>query len=252
MILNSLGKNIRKKNNTLSDAHSKAIIRNDCAYCTMFRTCKEYIREGADGRIFRLCLLRSSEDQNTWIRIDSKKRRRKIRTGDRFGKLTVLNQIGYDRHGHPVWRCVCDCGNICAKRGHHLLHGDIFGCGCQRGKSKTVRTSRILYEEEEEEQLTSQNPLLKISEDRPATISEYSSPVGRIAETVVEIPDPQNDKKTKKAWAHKKCDECGHFVVINKDYFEECINCGLIHNDFEKKTETRNEIYRSRLARNSK
>lgn len=32
------------------------------------------------------------------------------RTGNRYGKLTVIARAGSNRHGQPFWLCKCDCG----------------------------------------------------------------------------------------------------------------------------------------------
>lgn len=47
------------------------------------------------------------------------------RTGQRFGKLTVLKEL----HGGYVL-CKCDCGNIKKINKAHMLLGNITSCGC--------------------------------------------------------------------------------------------------------------------------
>lgn len=50
-------------------------------------------------------------------------------TGQRFGKLTVLERapnIGK----HTAWKCKCDCGNIVVKEGTNLKQGHTKSCGC--------------------------------------------------------------------------------------------------------------------------
>ena len=32
-------------------------------------------------------------------------------TGQKFGKLTVIERHGIDKHGHATWRCKCECGS---------------------------------------------------------------------------------------------------------------------------------------------
>ena len=53
-------------------------------------------------------------------------------TGSRFGRLTVLSRAGSDRHGHPLWRCKCDCGKIVKRGGANLRGGRATGCGHHR------------------------------------------------------------------------------------------------------------------------
>ena len=55
-------------------------------------------------------------------------------TGQRFGRLTVLEQ-GKDKHrpnGKRVvtWECVCDCGNKTNVSAGHLTSGHTWSCGC--------------------------------------------------------------------------------------------------------------------------
>lgn len=41
----------------------------------------------------------------------------KDRTGDKYGRLTVLSHAGKDHRNKHLWLCMCDCGN---KRLSHL------------------------------------------------------------------------------------------------------------------------------------
>jgi len=33
--------------------------------------------------------------------------------GERFGRLTVIEKTDKRKNGSIVWKCQCDCGNIC-------------------------------------------------------------------------------------------------------------------------------------------
>lgn len=35
----------------------------------------------------------------------------KDRTGDTYGRLTVISHNGKDKHGKHLWLCRCECGN---------------------------------------------------------------------------------------------------------------------------------------------
>ena len=53
-------------------------------------------------------------------------------TGQRFGRLTVIERFGSCGHGDVNWLCICDCGNEhIASRGS-LLKGKVLSCGCLR------------------------------------------------------------------------------------------------------------------------
>lgn len=51
-------------------------------------------------------------------------------TGQRFGKLTVIEQGPYDKNLLVRWRCKCDCGNETLVRSQALRIGRIKSCGC--------------------------------------------------------------------------------------------------------------------------
>ena len=51
-------------------------------------------------------------------------------TGQKYGKLTVIQRIGTDHHKTPIWECVCDCGNITYVPTNHLRSGHTQSCGC--------------------------------------------------------------------------------------------------------------------------
>ena len=64
--------------------------------------------------------------------------------GKKFGKLTAIeyagNHVVGNNLGKPltrsVWKCLCDCGNICYKDTNVLLRGLAESCGCCGMKSK--------------------------------------------------------------------------------------------------------------------
>lgn len=54
-------------------------------------------------------------------------------TGQRFGRLLVLKQIGIDvKSGQKRWLCECDCGNKKETITSYLTSGDTSSCGCYR------------------------------------------------------------------------------------------------------------------------
>lgn len=62
-------------------------------------------------------------------------RRRQDLTGERFGKLKVVDYAGYeknDRQNVSMWNCQCDCGNTCVVSGNLLRAGRKKSCGCLR------------------------------------------------------------------------------------------------------------------------
>lgn len=52
------------------------------------------------------------------------------RTGQIFGKLTVLEQAGRDKLKKVLWRCLCKCGNETVVVAGSLVTGNTTSCGC--------------------------------------------------------------------------------------------------------------------------
>lgn len=51
-------------------------------------------------------------------------------TGQRFGKLTVIEFVGRGRNRHSKWKCKCDCGGESISFSTNLLRGIAGSCGC--------------------------------------------------------------------------------------------------------------------------
>ena len=65
---------------------------------------------------------------------DQKRRERFIdKTGQKFGKLKVIEKLDKKKHGKIVWKCECECGNICEVATDNL-GVDTFSCGCTKSK----------------------------------------------------------------------------------------------------------------------
>jgi hypothetical protein len=51
--------------------------------------------------------------------------------GQKFERLTVIEDMGSNCRGHAMWKCQCDCGNIIEKViGNDLRNGKTLSCGC--------------------------------------------------------------------------------------------------------------------------
>lgn len=55
-------------------------------------------------------------------------------TGQRFGRLVVIERAGVDRRS-STWRCRCDCGGIAVVAVKMLRPGYTKSCGCLRRES---------------------------------------------------------------------------------------------------------------------
>lgn len=50
--------------------------------------------------------------------------------GEKYGKLTVIEQLDERRNGKVLWLCKCECGGFCKSYKSTLDVGDIKSCGC--------------------------------------------------------------------------------------------------------------------------
>lgn len=50
--------------------------------------------------------------------------------GKKYGRLTVVEQDGYDHNQQSLWKCKCDCGNEVTLLGHRVKSGNTKSCGC--------------------------------------------------------------------------------------------------------------------------
>lgn len=62
-------------------------------------------------------------------------------TGQRFGRLLVLERCGSDKQKNATWKCLCDCGNQTVKSGVYLRNGDTKSCGCLHKETVTALMS---------------------------------------------------------------------------------------------------------------
>jgi hypothetical protein len=51
-------------------------------------------------------------------------------TGQRFGRLTVVERAENTKDNKAQWLCLCDCGNTKVVRASHLKKAEIKSCGC--------------------------------------------------------------------------------------------------------------------------
>lgn len=72
-------------------------------------------------------------------------------TGQRFGRLTVIQRVENSKAGMVRWLCRCDCGNTTITTTAHLRDGHTKSCGClglehaTRAKIKHGQANTPLY-----------------------------------------------------------------------------------------------------------
>lgn len=68
-------------------------------------------------------------------------RRKNLKIGEVFGRLTVLEDTGRkDKYGSFLWLCQCSCGNTVEVNTHALLSGNKRSCGCLKGHGNVSKS----------------------------------------------------------------------------------------------------------------
>lgn len=60
--------------------------------------------------------------------------KRKDLTGMTFGKLTAIEMTDRRSGSNIIWKCKCECGNICYVSAASLTGGKTHSCGCLQKK----------------------------------------------------------------------------------------------------------------------
>lgn len=68
-----------------------------------------------------------------------RKKYRIDRTGEKYGKLTIVGYGGLNKHGSNVWKCICECGNETSVPFHLLKAGHTKTCGCSHIYRKELK-----------------------------------------------------------------------------------------------------------------
>lgn len=63
-------------------------------------------------------------------------------SGQKYGRLTVLDVAGKTKWGATIWRCLCDCGKETATKASNILSGHSRSCGCQKGFATSTFSPR--------------------------------------------------------------------------------------------------------------
>ncbi len=63
-------------------------------------------------------------------------------TGQKFGRLTCIKDVGRNKRWNRVWLCKCDCGNEVKVSSSDLIQGSIQSCGCLRAELLRKRRTK--------------------------------------------------------------------------------------------------------------
>jgi len=70
--------------------------------------------------------------------------RRTDLTGQRFGRLVVIEYAGLNSYPRATWLCRCECGVEITVASHHLKDGETVSCGCRQREVMALRPTWLI------------------------------------------------------------------------------------------------------------
>lgn len=67
-----------------------------------------------------------------------------------YGRLTVIDYDGSNRHRKAVWKCKCQCGELVSVLGYLLENGHTKSCGCLKSEVVALRNTSQSFRTEDE------------------------------------------------------------------------------------------------------
>lgn len=64
-------------------------------------------------------------------------------TGNKFGNLTPIKNVGRDTHNNALWLCVCECGRESVVVARDLKSGHTKSCGCLQQQKISHRYGKL-------------------------------------------------------------------------------------------------------------
>jgi hypothetical protein len=58
-------------------------------------------------------------------------------SGRKFGMLTAIKFVGYNKSRNSIWECFCECGNIKQALSQNLKRGKTKSCGCYQAECRS-------------------------------------------------------------------------------------------------------------------
>lgn len=70
--------------------------------------------------------------------------RKKDIIGNKYGKLTVVEECGKTSYGKLLYRCLCDCGKTCVVTSNSLYSEHTTSCGCLTSSKGVFEIKKVL------------------------------------------------------------------------------------------------------------
>lgn len=93
---------------------------------------KEYPKQGA----YRIAKIFNMHPKTIYNYLEyyniprNRKQNNKIKKGQVFGLLTLIEPVGKLKNGTITWKCLCDCGNTTVVPSSRIKIGGVKSCGC--------------------------------------------------------------------------------------------------------------------------
>jgi len=129
------------------------------------------------------------------LRRESSRKNKKDLTGQRFGKLVVIEDTD-KRKGDVIWLCRCDCGNFTKVKTGDLKSGGTQSCGCLRPWNKNLT-------KETDPRVANQAKQMK-GDKNPAKRPEVRKKIGKAN---LGKPDPRKDKSWEEYYGEERAKE---------------------------------------------
>ena len=70
-------------------------------------------------------------------------RKQRDLTGERFGRLVVIELVGKTHYGQSAYKCKCDCGNETVSAYSNLTSGNTSSCGCKQKEQMVINGGKV-------------------------------------------------------------------------------------------------------------
>lgn len=83
--------------------------------------------------------------------------------GNKYGRLTVIEEIGKNKYGKTICKCKCDCGNTTIVLSNTIRSGHTLSCGCLMSKYPQIiqnELSQLGYDSVKEKHINLKNKLI--------------------------------------------------------------------------------------------
>lgn len=67
------------------------------------------------------------------------------RTGQKFGRLTLIERVENNKFNQVQWKCRCDCGKEVIVKSYSLTTGQTKSCGCLKKEQNYINIAKVKH-----------------------------------------------------------------------------------------------------------